>query len=260
MNILITGGATGIGLESARRLASKGAQVLIGAHTKKQMDEAEIEVGSYKNISVFLLDITDEEHRNKLDYLNIDVLINNAAIGVGGSISEVPMDRVRDNFEVNVFSSFEVMQIVMKKMMKKGHGRIVLMSSILGHIPIKFLGVYAATKSSISTLATTLNKELKMLDNDVKVCLIEPGAYHTGFNQKMINNKFPWMEKGSYFKDDIDKLKKEEDKLFKMMEKKDLRSIVNKVEKAALSDNPRFRYRAPVSQSFGTKLYNMFLK
>ena len=60
------------------------------------------------------------------------------------------------------------------------------MSSLIGLMPLKFLGVYSATKASIIHLTTTLKEELKLLDTNIKVVLIEPGMYHTGFNQVML--------------------------------------------------------------------------
>src|SRR5699024_5100227 len=138
--------------------------------------------------------------------------INNAAIGIGGSISEIKMNKVRENFEVNVFSSFEVVQIVLKQMIERKTGKIIIMGSLAALIPINFLGVYCATKASIQKLTLTLQNEIKMINKNIKVVLIEPGLYKTGFNQVMLENKYDWMNIDSYFKPELDMIRKKENK------------------------------------------------
>lgn len=258
MQILITGGASGIGYEVARKLAFKGHKVIIGVHNVKQANTLRKKVGN--KIKVLKLDITNANDRKKVKNLEIDCLINHAGIGYGGSISEIDMDKVRENFEVNVFSSFELLQIVLKKMLEKNNGKILITSSLLGLMPMKFLGVYSATKSSIISLAMSLKNELKVLDSNVKISVIEPGAYNTGFNQVMLENKYPWMEKKSYFKEFIPQIRDEENKLFNFLEKKDLNSIVDKIVDAVESDNPKFIIRAPILQVIGVKIYSLLFK
>ena len=121
--------------------------------------------------------------------------------------------------------------------------------------PLRFFGPYAATKAAIATLARSLHQEAALFDADIRITVVLPGAYHTGFNQRMIDGKFGWMREGSYFEDDIPKLCKREHVLFNVMEKKRLASIVRAVEKAATKPHPRFKYVAPPSQALGAKLY-----
>lgn len=70
--------------------------------------------------------------------MDIDCLFNNAAVALGGSIIEADMDYVRENFEVNVFSSFRLLQIVLRNMIEKNKGRIIVMSSLASMFPIPF--------------------------------------------------------------------------------------------------------------------------
>lgn len=255
MKILITGATSGIGYEVAKRLSLKGHDVLITAHTVRQLNEFNKKT-NYK-IKSIKLDVTNKLDREKLDNINIDCLINNVGIGEGGSISEINMSKVRKNFEVNVFSNFEIVQHFLKKMLIKNNGTIIIMSSLLGIMPMKFLGVYSATKASIISLTTSLRQELKMLNKNIKIKLIEPGAYYTGFNQVMLNNKYKWMENESYFKRYITKIQKQENKTFNLIEQKQLDNIVNKIIEAVESNNNKFIYRAPKLQVIATKLYNL---
>ena len=86
----------------------------------------------------FKLNILCENDRALADALDIDVLINNAAIGDSGSVCEVPIDRFRQTFETNVFSALELTQIVIKNMIKKGQGKVIFISSLSGKISIPF--------------------------------------------------------------------------------------------------------------------------
>lgn len=258
--ILFTGARSGIAHATIKKLLDKDYLIYLTVHTEKQLELVNETYKEYNNVICMKLDVTDEKDIKQLDNLNIDILVSNAAIGEGGSIAEIPMDKVRYNFEVNVFSSFTVIQLVLKQMMKKEEGKIIIMSSLAGTIPLSFLGVYSATKASISTLTTTLYKELKLINKNIKIVLIEPGMYHTGFNQVMLDNKYEWMHIDSYFKAIIEEIRKKENMMFDLLEKYNLDSITKKIEKAIIDPNPRFAYRAPLSQAISARIYSFFKK
>ena len=168
------------------------------------------------------------------------------------------MNKVRENFEVNVFSNFEVIQIALKKMIQKDKGKIIIISSLAGTLPIPFLGSYCATKSSINMLCEVLKKEIKMLSYNIKIVLVQPGMYHTGFNQVMLENKYDWMSVKSYFEKQIESIRKKENIFFNILEKNNINSISNKIVKAIILDNPKFIYKAPLLQVLGVKIYQIF--
>ena len=167
------------------------------------------------------------------------------------------MNKVRDNFETNVFSNFEIVQIVLKNMIKKRKGKIIMVSSLASIIPMPFLGAYSATKASINKLTEALNLELKLLNKNINVSLILPGLYKTGFNKLMFDKKYEYMDIDSYFKNQIELIKKSENKILKLFEKQNLDSIVKKITKAIISTNPKFRYKAPFSQVLFSKIYQI---
>ena len=256
--ILYTGARSGISDYVIDKLIKKKYFIYITVHTKYQEEIMREKYIKNKNVKVFKLDITDKNDRQKLLDLDIDILINNAAIGEGGSLTEIDMDRVRENFEVNVFSSFEIVQLVLKMMLKKSSGKIIIMSSLASIIPVNFLGAYCGTKASISQMTRVLKNEVKLLNKNIKVVLIEPGMYHTGFNQVMLENKYKYMDIDSYFQSQIKEIRKKENLLFNLLEKKNLSSIGNKIVSAVNDKNPKFIYRAPFFQSLGTKIYSLF--
>lgn len=256
--ILYTGSRSGISYYVVSKLKSMDYYLYLGVHTDLEQKYLKQKYKDYKNIEVFKLDITNAKDKEKIKNLDIDILINNAAIGEGGSLTEMDMDRVRNNFETNVFSSFEIVQIVFKNMMKKNSGKIIIMSSLASIIPLNFLGSYCGTKASISQMTRVLKNEVKLLTNNIKIVLIEPGMYYTGFNQVMLDNKYKEMILDSYFKSQIEIIRKKENILFNLLEKNSYASIGNKIIKAIKCDNPKFVYRAPLLQSIGAKIYSIF--
>lgn len=255
MKILITGAASGIGYLTALTLAQRGHEVYLTCHTKRQVKLVKEKLGNPINITIMKIDITKEEDRQKVLDLNVDCLYNHAGIALGGSIIEADMDEVRENFEVNVFSSFRLLQLVLRQMVDKDSGRIVVMSSLASSFSIPFAGVYSATKASITSIVKALQKEMFLMGTDVKVTLIEPGLYHTGFNQVFLDNKY---DGGKYFKDIKKELYNVEHFLFKLGEKKKLDSIVVQIVRAIEDKKPKKVYKAPFIQSKLVKIYSMF--
>ena len=255
MKVLITGAAGGIAYLTALTLAERKHYVYLTCHTQNQVKSVRQKVKDYKNIKVIKIDITKEEDRKKVLDLNIDCLYNHAGVALGGSIIEADMNKVRENFEINVFSSFRLLQLVLRQMVDKNKGRIVVMSSIAGTIPIPFASVYSATKASITVITKSLQKELFLMGTNVKVTLIEPGLYHTGFNQVFLDNKY---DGGKYFSDIKDELYNIEHFLCKLIEKKELDSIVIQIVRAVEDKNPKSVYRAPLSNKIVGRLYSIF--
>lgn len=256
MNILYTGARSGIASKVIENLMKEKVHIYVTVETELQLKEVKKKYKNYKNITCLKLDITNKDDYNQFKDIKVDVLVCNAAIGYGGSIAEINMDKVRQNFEVNVFSNFTFIQFILKQMIERKEGRIIMMSSLAGILPIPFLGSYCASKASIIKLAECLKLELCHLDTNIDIVLIEPGLYHTGFNQVMLENKYKDMTNG-YFKEEIEMIRKKETLFFRLLEHQEYKSIVKKINKAILSEHPKFIYRAPFFQSVGAKLYQI---
>ena len=107
-------------------------------------------------------------------------------------------------------------------------------------------------------MATCLKKEIKKTNLNIKIKLIEPGAYRTGFNQYMIENKNNLSD--SLFTQTLESISSVQQEEFSLIEKKHLSSIVNKMYQAIESDSNKLIYRAPFFQVLGAKLYMLFFK
>lgn len=255
--ILITGASSGIAASVINKIKDMSDYyIYVTVRTNKQLELVSKRYIDYSNMKCLKLDITDDKDIENVKNLDIDILINNAAIGEGGSIACINIDRLKNNFDVNVFGTIKLTQTLLKNMIKKGSGKIINIASLAGVISLPFAGSYSATKASIIKLSIALKNELKLINKNIKVVLIEPGFYYTGFNQVMVDNKYS--NDNEYFNSTIDIIKKRENLVLKLLEKKNLNSITNKIVKAVKSDNPKFIYRAPFFQVFGAKIYELF--
>lgn len=245
--IFITGAGSGIGKEAAFVLAQRGHRVVATTHTQEQRD-ALIREAQEKNLLLdsFKLDITIPEDRELLKkYPDIDVLINNAAIGKSGSLATVDLSIVRNSFETNLFSSLALTQIALANMTQRRAGTIVFISSTAGRVMMPFLAPYAMTKFALSSGAEALRGEMRILGTGVHVSLVEPGAYHTGFNQRMIAS-----QQGV--------VRERLEVFFKFLEVRSTTSIVRAIVRAAEAKRPRLRYVAPWWQALGVRILRVF--
>ena len=255
--ILFTGARSGIAASVIERLFNEDYFIYITVHTVEQLKEVKEKYRSFNNIKCFKLDVNNKKDRDKLKDLDIDILVSNAAIGYGGSIIDIELKKLKENFETNVFSNFAIVKIVLQNMLNKDSGKVIIISSLAGIMSLRFLGVYCATKASIIKLTQSLRKELKLITKNVHISLILPGMYHTGFNQVMLENKYP-LKHDSKFKNKEKEITFWEDLFWNTFEYQKLHSITNKIYKAIKKEKPKFIYSAPLSQKIGTKLYQLF--
>ena len=138
-------------------------------------------------------------------------------------------------------------------MIARRSGTIIFISSLADRLPAPFLMPYAMTKFALSAAADALRQELAQLDRGVHIAVVEPGAYHTGFNQKLVAKKYEWMRHGSYFHDQLGALKAQEERLFAILELRSTRTIVRKIVQAIEAEKPRLRYVEPWWQGMGVR-------
>lgn len=254
--ILYTGACSGIAARVIEKIKNDYF-IYVTVHTENELKRVKEKYKNEKNIKCFKLDITDDlEQIKKLD---IDILINNAAISNGGSIINMELEKLEEVFITNVFGTFKLTQMIIQKMLKKGSGKIINMSSIASLVPMSFIGPYSASKASITNLSISLKKEVKLINDKIKIVVIEPGFYKTGFNQYMFLNKYN-ADFREYFDDVIDKIRSKEVFIENYIELKNYKSIVNKIVKAIKENNPKTIYRAPFIEGIVAKLYVIFKK
>jgi short-subunit dehydrogenase len=234
--IFITGAGSGLGKGAALGLAKEGHRVIATTELTSQKTDLIREAAERGlDIDIFKLDITNQRDRDQIEEYNFDVFVANAAINEGGPLGEVPMDRFRALFEVNVFATLETVQIAARKLVKKGSGKIVFISSMAGISATPYVGPYTATKHAIEGIAQTLKKELK--EFGVKVATINPGAFETGFNKRSAEEKWKWFDEQKNFtrKEDMEK---QEEALKNQFDPEDM---IKKMIEIIPADHHKFR-------------------
>ncbi|RSD28399.1 SDR family oxidoreductase [Mesobacillus subterraneus] len=234
--IFITGAGSGLGRGAALGLAKKGHRVIATTELTSQKTDLMREVEEQNlDIEVFKLDITNERDREQIKEYDFDVFVANAAINEGGPLAEVPMDRFRTLFEVNVFATLETVQLAARKLVEKGSGKIVFMSSMAGISATPYVGPYTATKHAIEGIAQTMKSELE--EFNVKVATINPGAFKTGFNDRAAEEKWKWFDEEKNFtrKEDMEK---QEEALKNQFDPEDM---IDKMVEIIPADQHKFR-------------------
>jgi NAD(P)-dependent dehydrogenase (short-subunit alcohol dehydrogenase family) len=193
--ILITGAGSGFGEGTAIGLAKNGHDVIAGMHIWPQVTRMRKEAKSLglNNLRIEKLDILDPyDIANALQW-DIDILVNNAAIGYAGPISEIPLELIQRTLDTNIFGTLNLTQKFIRKFVdEKRSAKIVFTSSIAGlSSPLGF-GSYCTSKHALESIAEILHGELKPYN--IKVQTINPGAYRTGFNDAMAETAFHWMD------------------------------------------------------------------
>src|SRR5204862_8068731 len=113
----------------------------------------------------------------------IDVLVNNAGLGVSGAAEESSVDQARALFETNLFGAMRMTRAVLPVMRMQGSGRIINVSSIVGLIPVPFMALYASSKHALEGYSQSVDHELR--EYGVRVLLVEPGFTKTAFDANL---------------------------------------------------------------------------
>ena len=142
-------------------------------------------------LTVERLDITTGDI-DKANGWELDVLVNNAAVAQTGPLADIPTERVRRTFEVNVFGTLSLTQAVLAGMVRRGGGRVIIVSSIMGVRTAPAFGPYAMTKHALEAMGKSLRAEMAPLGVDVT--LLNPGPYQTGFNDRMVTTMWEWYD------------------------------------------------------------------
>lgn len=198
--ILITGAGSGLGKGTAIGLAKKGHKIIAAVHKweqKTRLLEEIKEKGLEDNIEIIKLNILDPMDCQKAWEYEVDILVNNAGMGHSGPVSEMPVDLIREVMETNVFSTIEFAQPFIRKMVEKGKGKVVFVSSIAGLTTSPFLGAYNASKHALEAIVQSLRDELTPLG--LNIATINPGPYETGFNDRMYDSYLQWFDEEYHF-------------------------------------------------------------
>ncbi len=180
--VIITGASSGIGAATARELARRGATVVLAA---RRMEELQVLAGEIDREGGHALAVpADVTQRSDIDrlvqtvleaYGRIDVLVNNAGIGAGSSVSDSDDAAMQRIVDVNLLAPARCIQAVLPQMRRQAGGVIVNIGSVAGEVAS--IGLYAATKFGLRGLSDALRREFRR--DNIAVVLIAPGFIRT---------------------------------------------------------------------------------
>jgi short-subunit dehydrogenase len=178
---LVTGASSGIGHATAKALQNAGFRVF-GTSRRAAAERSD-------GITMLTCDVTDDQSVAKLvdgvlaEAGRIDLLVNNAGIGLLGGAEESSTAQAQALFDVNVFGVLRVTNAVLPTMRRQEKGRIINISSILGLIPSPYNALYSSTKHAIEGYSESLDHELRAFG--IRVALVEPGFTRTSFEENL---------------------------------------------------------------------------
>jgi short-subunit dehydrogenase len=190
--VLVTGASSGIGKAIAEYLAQKGYKVY-GTSRKPQaaggtdslVSSKSTERSSAGAVKMLQMDVCSEESvKAAVEQVlaaegELGILINNAGMGIAGSVEDSSPEEVFLQFDTNFFGMHRVIRQVLPAMRRQGKGLIINMSSVGAVFPIPFQSMYVASKAAIEGMSGSLRNELRPFG--IKVSMIEPGDTKTGF-------------------------------------------------------------------------------
>jgi len=186
--VIITGASSGIGAATSRAFAAAGADVVLVARSQDKLHQLAATLPG--NPLVYPADITNtEETRTLIDHVlhkreTIDILINNAGIGVIGPVETLSAHDLQQTFAVNLYGTLFAIQAVIPSMRARKRGHIINVSSVVGMHALPYAGGYAASKAALDRLTEAVRMELQ--GSGIAVTLVRPGTTQTTFSEKRL--------------------------------------------------------------------------
>jgi NAD(P)-dependent dehydrogenase (short-subunit alcohol dehydrogenase family) len=246
--VIVTGASSGIGEATARRLADRGAKVVVSARRADRLRALANDIDPTGTSVVPVAgDVTSEADRATLvettlqRFGQIDGLVNNAGYGTRGPVETVPLDLIRKNFETNVFSVIALTQLVLPGMRSRSDGCIVNIGSVGGRIARPLSSIYDSTKHALEAITDGLRGELKPFG--IRVTLIQPGFIRTEFSDTADSVSSDVYDNAGPYGPYLVSFRRRFDRLRRAAGTPD--DIAGLVEKALASDAPAARYSAP---------------
>jgi NAD(P)-dependent dehydrogenase (short-subunit alcohol dehydrogenase family) len=177
----ITGCSTGFGRELAKLVIARGWRAVVTARDSAKV--ADLAEGAADRVLALALDVTNSSQISRVvsetskQFGRIDVLVNNAGYGYQSSIEEGEEDKIRAQFDANVFGLFALTRAVLPLMRAQRAGHVLNVTSVAGFIGFPASGYYAATKHAVEGFSDALSAEAGPLG--IKVTCIEPGPFRT---------------------------------------------------------------------------------
>jgi len=173
--VLITGGSSGIGKSIGEFLHHKGFVVYGTSRSPERVLNSvfpliSLDVRNTESINAAVAKIIATSGR-------LDIVINNAGVGITGPLEEIPIAEIKNNFETNFFGPIEVMKAVLPQMRSQKSGLIINITSIAGYMGLPYRSVYSASKGALELITEALRMEVKSFG--IQITNVAPGDFAT---------------------------------------------------------------------------------
>ena len=181
--VFITGSASGIGKATALEFLERG-HIVYGADIQVDSNlylkdiagghAIEMDVREQAQVDAAVARVVAEQG-------HLDVVINNAGYGSYGPVESVPIEEIKNQYDVNVFGYMRVIKAAKPQLRQQGYGRVVMITSVVGEVSLPMMGYYASTKHAMEALSDALRAEVRHLGIDV--IKVQPGPVDTHFDE-----------------------------------------------------------------------------
>ena len=173
--IFITGASSGIGKAIGEFLHHKDFKVYGTSRDPEKIENSlfplvKLDVRDVNSIQLAVAEILAKETR-------IDVVINNAGVGITGPLEEIPTQEIKNNFETNLFGPIEVMKAILPQMRMQNSGLIINITSIAGYMGLPYRSIYSASKGALELITEALRMEVK--EFGINITNVAPGDFAT---------------------------------------------------------------------------------
>jgi short-subunit dehydrogenase len=183
--VIITGGSEGVGAATARIFAKAGANLMLVARNKKNLEAIAEELRDKTRVEIFAMDVSDADacvdvfKKAEFEFGRIDILVNNAGYHQRGLAESVDAGDLGKMIDVNLKAPIMLSRIAMPYLREAGEGAIVNVGSLAGRTPVPGSATYAASKAGLRSFTYSMYEELR--DSGIKIATVSPGPIDTGF-------------------------------------------------------------------------------
>jgi len=183
--VIITGGSEGVGAATARLFADAGANLMLVARDKKNLEAIAEELRDKTRVEIFAMDVTDVDACNDLlkktafEFSRVDVLVNNAGFHARGNVREVGAADLGRIIDVNLRAPIILSRITLPYLEEAGGGAIINVASLHGRLASAGATTYSASKFGLRIFTLALHEELQ--GTGIKAAVVSPGPIDTGF-------------------------------------------------------------------------------
>ena len=196
MIAIVTGGSKGIGLAIARALLDRGSQVAIGARRQDDLERAARDLGADDRVHAVRCDVREPADAQRLvdetvkRFGGVDVLVNNAGVGLFARVAEMSIEQWRQVMQTNLDGVFFCTRAALPEMRRRGGGFIVNISSLAGKNPFEGGAAYCASKAALNHFSEALMQEVR--HDNIRVSYVMPGSVSTGFGDRGAAGEADW--------------------------------------------------------------------